>query len=317
MEIRRQLTMPPAQAGRRLDQALADELPDFSRSRLKVWIEAGCVQVDGVQRPPRYRLTGGERVELQAHLDVADEVIAQPLPLAVIYEDESLLVVAKPAGLVVHPGAGNPDQTLQNALLHHRPALATLPRAGIIHRLDKDTSGLLVVAATTRAHRQLVAALEAREISRRYQALVRGAVTAGATVDAPIGRHPVRRTRMAVRSDGRAARTHYRVLERFGHFTLLDVRLETGRTHQIRVHLAHVHWPIVGDPVYGGRLGLPPGCTAELADALKGFKRQALHAWQLGFAHPDNGEALQFEAPLPDDFAQLLATVRAADPLPA
>lgn len=312
MEVRRQLNMPPAQAGRRLDQALAELLPDFSRSRLKGWIEQGCIEVDGVQRPPRYRLAGGERVQLRAMLDAADEVRPQPLPLDLVYEDDELLVVSKPAGLVVHPGAGNPDRTLQNALLHHRPELAALPRAGIVHRLDKDTAGLLVVAATPRAHRRLVAALEAREISRRYQALVRAKVTAGGTVDAPIGRHPVRRTRMAVRQDGKPARTHYRVLERFAHFTLLDVRLESGRTHQIRVHFAHLGWPLVGDPVYGGRLALPRGCDAQLAEALRSFRRQALHAWQLSLAHPASGELMEWEAPLPADFESLLASLRNA-----
>ncbi len=312
MQIRRELQIPAGQAGRRLDQVLAELLPDFSRSRLKSWIEAGCVNIDGVARAPKYRLAGGEQVALEAELAALDEVTAQAIPLHIVHEDASIIVVNKPPGLVVHPGAGNPDRTLQNALLHHRPELEALPRAGIVHRLDKDTSGLLVVAATTRAHRRLVAAMEAREIGRRYQALVRGEVTAGGTVDAPIARHRLQRTRMSVRAGGRMARTHYRVLERFAAFTLLDVRLETGRTHQIRVHMAHLGFPLVGDPAYAPRLALPPACSPELANVLRGFRRQALHAWQLQLAHPESGAALHWEAPLPEDLAELLAALRDA-----
>ncbi len=310
MDIHHQLKVPKVQAGRRLDQAMAALLPDYSRSRLKGWIDAGCVRVDGEVRAPRYRLAGGENIEVQAQLGEYAEVAAQSIPLAIVYQDESIMVVNKPAGLVVHPGAGNPDRTMQNALLHLDPQLCSLPRSGIVHRLDKDTSGLLVVARTPGAHRRLVAALEAREIGRRYLALCRGEMTAGGTIRAALGRHPVQRTKMAVREGGRAAVTHYRVKERFRGFTLLDVKLETGRTHQIRVHFADAGYPLVGDPVYGGRLALPPACDEELADTLRGFRRQALHAWQLSFAHPENGQPLSLEAPVPDDLTQLLELLR-------
>ncbi len=310
MEIRRQFNMPVEQAGRRLDQALAEMLPDFSRSRLKGWIETGCVSVDGAQRAPKYRLAGGERIELLAELAASDDVLPQAIKLAIVYEDDSIIVVDKPPGLVVHPGAGNPDRTLQNALLHHRSELGALPRAGIVHRLDKNTSGLLVIATTPAAHRKLVAAMEAREIGRRYLALCRGVITAGGSIEQPIGRHPTQRTKMCVRSDGRAAITHFKVHERFAHFTLLDVQLQTGRTHQIRVHLAHLKHPLVGDPVYGGRFALPPSCSDELARGLKGFGRQALHAWELSLHHPRSGKPMQWTAPLPADFASLLELLR-------
>lgn len=310
MEIQHQLKMPADQAGRRLDQAMAELLPDYSRSRLKGWIDSGCVKVDGQVRAPKYRLSGGELVEVCARLDDPGTVAAQDIPLEILFQDDSVLVIDKPAGLVVHPGAGNRDRTMQNALLHLDPRLATLPRSGIVHRLDKDTSGLLVVARTSRAHKTLVAALEARDVERRYLALVRGQVTAGGTVSAPIGRHPVQRTRMSVRNGGRPATTHFRVRERFRGFTLLDIKLETGRTHQIRVHLAHAGFPLVGDPVYGGRLALPAACGPELADALRVFRRQALHAWRLSFQHPGTGVKLALEAPLPEDFSRLLKLLR-------
>ncbi|NNF50888.1 MAG: 23S rRNA pseudouridine(1911/1915/1917) synthase RluD [Gammaproteobacteria bacterium] len=312
MKIRREIDIPAEKAGRRLDQALAGLLPDFSRSRLKGWIESGCVSVDGTSRPPKYRLVGGERIVIEAELAVDEHVTAQNLPLDIVYEDDSIIVVNKPAGLVVHPGAGNPDRTLQNALLHHRPSLEALPRAGIVHRLDKETSGLLVVAATPLAHRTLVSAIEAREIGRKYIALVRGEVTSGGSVDKPIGRHATQRTKMSVRSGGREALTHFRVRERFRHFTLLDVQLETGRTHQIRVHMAYIRHPLVGDQVYGGRLALPPACGEALAAALRGFRRQALHASKLTLLHPSDGNEVEWSAPLPGDFEALLEVLRRA-----
>ena len=312
MNIRQEINIPAAQAGRRLDQALADLSPDFSRSRLKSWIDSGCVTVDGKQRAAKYRLAGGERVSIDAELAESEQVAPQAIPLHIVFEDDSILVVDKPAGLVVHPGAGNPDRTLQNALLHHRPALEALPRAGIVHRLDKETSGLLVVAATPFAHRTLVKAIEARDVLRKYVALCRGRMTSGASVAAPIGRHPTQRTKMSVRTGGREALTHYRIRERFRDFTLLDVKLETGRTHQIRVHMAHIRHPLVGDPVYGGRLALPSGCSDELASALRKFRRQALHASQLALSHPQSGIVMQWEAPLPADFSELLDVLRRA-----
>jgi 23S rRNA pseudouridine1911/1915/1917 synthase len=298
--------VPATLGGKRLDQALAELFPHYSRTRLKDWILAGRILVDGRMPRPRDRLAGGERVELHAVLEPAVETAPQDIPLNVIHEDDDLLVVDKPAGLVVHPGAGNPDRTLQNALLHHAPELALLPRAGIVHRLDKETSGLLVVARTVEAHTRLVRALQAREIERHYEAIVAGVMTGGGTVDAPIGRHPTRRTRMSVREGGRPAVTHYRVLRRFRAHTHVSVALETGRTHQIRVHLAHIGFPVVGDPEYGKRPVLPPAATDRLAEALRRFPRQALHARRLALAHPVTGEALAWESPLPADMRALL-----------
>jgi 23S rRNA pseudouridine1911/1915/1917 synthase len=299
--------VPDELSGRRLDQAAAELFADFSRSRLKQWILGGQLTVDGQQRRPRDPVIAGERLRLLAEPEVQVALAPEPIPLAVIWEDDEVLVIDKPAGLVVHPGAGNPGGTLQNALLHHRPALAEVPRAGIVHRLDKDTSGLMVVAGTLPAHGALVRQLEARTVRREYEAVCVGVLTAGGTVDAPIGRHPVDRLRMAVRETGRAAVTHYRVIRRFRGHTHLLARLETGRTHQIRVHLAHAGYPLLGDPVYGGRLRLPAGATPELIEALRGFRRQALHARRLGFRHPGNGEEVAFEAGLPEDFRDLLA----------
>jgi 23S rRNA pseudouridine1911/1915/1917 synthase len=300
------LTIPPEHAGQRLDQALAALLPDYSRSRLKAWIESGEIRVDGAPRRPRDKVIGGESVALAATLPEDTRAVAQPIPLVLVHEDKHLLVVDKPAGLVVHPGAGNPDQTLQNALLALDPALATLPRAGIVHRLDKDTSGLLVVARTLRAHTALVRMLGEREVHREYEAICRGVMTAGGTVDAPISRHPTDRVRMAVRDGGRESVTHYRVIRRYEGYTHVRVQLETGRTHQIRVHLAHAGYPIVGDRVYGGRLTLPKGASEALRQALREFPRQALHAARLQFDHPVTGKAIEFRAPLPADMLALL-----------
>jgi 23S rRNA pseudouridine1911/1915/1917 synthase len=300
------LTIPPEQAGQRLDQALATLLPDYSRSRLKTWIESGEARVDGLTRRPRDRVQGGESVAIAATLPEETRAAAQAIPLVLVHEDRHLFVLDKPAGLVVHPGAGNPDLTLQNALLALDPGLAALPRAGIVHRLDKDTSGLLVVARTLPAHTALVRMLGAREIHREYEAICRGVMTAGGTIDAPIDRHPTERVRMAVRSGGRESVTHYRVIRRFRAHTHVRVQLETGRTHQIRVHLAHVGYPIVGDRVYGGRLAFPRGCGEELRQALRDFPRQALHAARLGFPHPVTGRALECRAALPADMQGLL-----------
>ncbi|MEO7385575.1 MAG: 23S rRNA pseudouridine(1911/1915/1917) synthase RluD [Gammaproteobacteria bacterium] len=315
MELaQQQLTIPDDATGRRLDQVLAELLPDYSRSRLKQWILEGHVRLDGEIPEPRTRVAGGQVVQVQVdsagtggeHAPPAAEAI----PLAVVFEDADVLVVNKPAGLVVHPGAGNAAGTLQNGLLAHAPELAGLPRSGILHRLDKDTSGLLIIAKTLPAHTHLVRALEAREITREYRALCVGAMTAGGSVDADIGRHKTQRTKMSVRPyGGRPAVTHYRVLARFPHHTFVAVRLETGRTHQIRVHLAHVRHPIVGDPAYGGRLIIPAGAAESLALALRGFRRQALHAARIRFLHPVTGEALDLSAPLPEDFRGLLAAV--------
>ena len=305
------LQIPDTEAGQRLDQALARLLPDYSRSRLKTWIEAGEVLVDGSIRRPRDKVNGGELVAVAGTVTEESTAEAQAIPLVMAYEDKHVFIVDKPAGLVVHPGAGNPDQTLQNALLSRDPELGRLPRAGIVHRLDKDTSGLLIVARSLKAHTALVRMLEAREIHREYEAICRGVMTAGGTIDAPIDRHPTDRVRMAIRDGGRDAVTHYRVIRRFRAHTHVRVQLETGRTHQIRVHLAHVNYPIVGDRVYGGRLALPKGATEELRTALREFPRQALHAARLQLAHPVTGKPLEAQAPLPGDMLGLLAVLAA------
>lgn len=308
--VRLQATVPAELGGQRLDQALAVMFPDYSRSRLQGWIRAGQVQVDGRTLKPRDKVEGGEEVMLAALLEDETRAEAEPIRLTILHEDAEILVIDKPAGLVVHPGAGNPAGTLVNALLHHRPELRVLPRAGLVHRLDKDTSGALVVAATPAAHASLVRQLEERSVSREYQAVCVGVMTGGGTVDAPIGRHPVDRVRMAIREGGREAVTHYRVVERFRGHTQVLCRLETGRTHQIRVHMASLRHPIVGDSVYGGRLAMPKGATAELAEALRGCRRQALHAARLELVHPGSGETVAFEAPLPADMSALLAVLR-------
>jgi len=308
--IQRRLTVPHELGGRRLDQAAALLLPEFSRSRLKSWIEAGRLTVGGEDAKPRVLLKGGEELVLDAELEAAVPVEPEAIPIEVVYADAALLVIDKPVGLVVHPGAGNRSGTLQNALLNLHPELAKLPRAGLVHRLDKDTSGLLLVARTLESQTALSAALELREIKRTYRAICQGVLTGGGTVDAPIGRHRRERTRMAVIDGGRPARTHYRIVERFRAHTHVEVELETGRTHQIRVHMAHIRAPLLGDPVYGGRPRLPPAPGDELKAALQGFRRQALHASRLAFAHPITGAALSFQSPLPQDFERVLALLR-------
>jgi len=284
--------------------------PDYSRSRLKAWLLDGAVLVDGAPWRPRDRVQGGETVVVTVIADAAVHAAPEAMPLDVVFEDDDLLVINKPAGLVVHPGAGNARGTLMNGLLAHAPQLETLPRAGIVHRLDKDTSGLLLVAKSIPAHTVLVRELAERSISRQYLAICNGVLTGGGTIDAAIGRHPVDRTRMAVREDGRPAVTHYTVIERFRAHTYVNVVLETGRTHQIRVHFAYRRHPLVGDPVYGGRLALPAGASDALRDALRSFRRQALHAARLELTHPVAGEALAFEVPPPGDFQSLLWTLR-------
>lgn len=303
--------LPASAAGLRLDQALAAALPQYSRARLQHWIRDGVVRIKGQPARARDRVQGGEQIVVEARFDADTAVGAEALPLDIVYQDDQLLVLNKPAGLVVHPGAGNIRHTLQNALLGRDPALASLPRAGIVHRLDKDTSGLLVIARTPHAQTALSRQLLARAVTREYLTICAGVMTGGGTVDEPIGRHRSDRLRMAIRSDGRPARTHYRVLERFRGHTYLRVKLDTGRTHQIRVHLAHLKHPLVGDPVYGSRLARPRGSGEALMTALRGFKRQALHAAALAFDHPASRERLSFEAPLPADFAGLLEALRA------
>jgi 23S rRNA pseudouridine1911/1915/1917 synthase len=305
------LVLPSSAAGMRLDQALAAALPQYSRARLQHWIRAGGVRANGQPVRARDRVQGGEQLIVEAEFVADTNVVAQALPLEILYEDAALLVLNKPSGLVVHPGAGNREHTLQNALLAHDAQLARVPRAGLVHRLDKDTSGVLVVARTPEVHTLLVAALAARAVGREYLALSLGEPTGGGRIDQPIGRHRSARTRMAVRADGREAVTHFRIEERFRSHTLLRVQLETGRTHQIRVHLAHIGFPIVGDPVYGGRRRLLAGGTPALNAALHGFRRQALHAHKLHLQHPLSARALSFEAPLPEDLNSLLRLLRA------
>ena len=291
---------PASAAGRRLDQTLAELLPEHSRTRLRGWIEAGLVRVDdAVVTTPRHKLAGGETLAVEEGSAGADvRAVAQDIALNVVFEDDALLVVDKPAGLVVHPGAGNWAGTLANALLHHAPQQSSVPRAGIVHRLDKDTSGLMVVAKTLPSHTALVRQLQARAVTREYVALATGDLLRGDTIDAPIGRHPTRRTSMAVVATGKSARTHFDVLERFGNATLLRCRLETGRTHQIRVHLASLGHPLVGDPAYGRK-----GAIA--------FGRQALHAARLALVHPVSARKMSWDSALPRDFADLLASLRA------
>lgn len=297
--------------GMRLDQAAAELFPDYSRSRLQKWIKSGGLLVDGQVSKPTYKVMGGECLQLEAEAEPLGVVVPQDMPLDFIHADDDLLVINKPAGLVVHPAAGNPDGTLQNALLFFDPKMDSLPRSGIVHRLDKDTSGVMVVARSLRAHTGLVQQLQSREMSRVYRALALGDILAGGVVDAPIGRHPRDRKRMAVVQSGKPAVSHFRVLKRFGEFTYVEVSLETGRTHQIRVHMAHAGYPLAGDPVYGrkprrGKLEDP------VYEAIRTFPRQALHAHTLSLVHPGSGEAMKFTAPMPDDFMHLLAQLEGA-----
>jgi len=300
----------PDFAGRRLDVALAALLPQYSRTRIQRWIEDGAVQINGLTAvKPRDVVTGGETATVEARIEAETGVKAEKLPIDVVHQDAAIIVINKPPGVVVHPGAGNREHTLQNALLAHDKLLRNVPRSGLVHRIDKDTSGLLVVARTLAAHTALVAALAAHEVEREYLAVCTGVMTGGGTVDEKIGRHRTQRIKMTVRSDGREAVTHYRLEKKFRAHTLARVRLETGRTHQIRVHLAHIGYPIVGDPVYGGRKRVPKGATPALIKALDAFQRQALHAAKLSFTHPKSGKAVSYEAPLPKDLKGLLAAL--------
>ena len=311
--IQQSFEIGSAQAGSRLDQALQQLLPDYSRSRIQDWIQQGFVSINRQLCKPRQKVFPGDRVDL----DVPEQArIADP-PQAVefrlLHEDADILVVDKPAGLVVHPAAGHRDGTLVNGLLAHDPRLEQLPRAGIVHRLDKDTTGVMVVARNLRAHRWLVEELQARRVKREYVAIARGVVTAGRSVELAIGRHPQQRKKMSVQKNGKPALTHFQVVRRFAHYSLLRLQLETGRTHQIRVHLAHLHHPLLGDPVYGGRNRVPAGLNTALAERIAGFRRQALHAQRLSFVHPATGEPVGFEAPLAADFEQLLAALEQYD----
>jgi 23S rRNA pseudouridine1911/1915/1917 synthase len=302
--------IPEEFSGMRLDQALAKLFPEFSRGQLTKWIKAGDVSVDNRQLRPRDSVNGGEQVTIQAELAKQDENwTAETISLDIIYEDDDVIILNKPAGMVVHPGAGNQQGTLVNALLAHAPQLSAIPRAGIVHRIDKATTGLLMVAKTLQAHNSLVSQLQARTVVREYQAIAVGVMTAGGTVDEPIGRHNIDRKRMAVSQSGKPAVTHYRVEQRFRAHTHIRCKLETGRTHQIRVHMAHIRHPLIGDPVYGGRFKQAKGMTESCREALQGFRRQALHAGVLGFKHPTSGEDVRWEVDLPEDMQQILTAL--------
>ena len=304
-------TVKDSQLGQRLDQAIAELFADFSRSRLKEWLLDGKVQVNGeVVTKPRTKVMGGEEITLQAELEDEERWEAQDIPLDIVYEDEDIIVINKPRDFVVHPGAGTPDGTVLNALLHHYPDIAEVPRAGIVHRLDKDTTGLMVVAKTVPAQTRLVRALQKRNITREYEAIAIGRMTAGGKVDQPIGRHSTKRTLMAVAPMGKPAVTHYRVAERFREHTRIRLRLETGRTHQIRVHMSYLQHPLLGDIAYGGRARIPTGASEELTAMIRGFDRQALHAVMLRFEHPITGEVLEFHAPVPDDMVVMTEALR-------
>lgn len=302
--------VPAEMFGMRLDQAAAQLFPDYSRSRIQGWIKDGNLKVDGEVKRPRDKLNGGELIEVRTELARIEHHEGEAIPLDIIYEDDDILVINKPAGLVVHPAAGHDSGTLMNALLHHCPDIAQVPRAGIVHRLDKDTTGLMVVAKTIAAQTEIVAQLQERTMGREYEAVVNGVMTGGGCVDEPMGRHSKNRQKMAVVGLGKEAVTHYRVLEKFRAHTHIRLKLETGRTHQIRVHMAHINYPLVGDPLYGGRFRLPKGCSPAMQKTLHNFRRQALHAKKLELWHPTTGELVSWEIDLPEDMQKLLAVLK-------
>ncbi len=308
--IQLQANVPFELGGQRLDQVAAQLFDEHSRSRLTAWIKEGRLTVDGQVKRPRDTVHSGSKLELMAELEAQGEWLAQDIPLDIVYEDDYILVINKPTDLVVHPAAGHADGTILNALLHHVPSIAQVPRAGIVHRLDKDTTGLMVVAKTLEAHTNLVEQLQARTVGRTYEAIVVGVVTSGDTIDAPIGRHSQSRQKMAVTENGKQAITHYRVLDRFRAHTHVRVKLETGRTHQIRVHMSYVGFPLIGDQTYGGRFKIPPAANPTMVETLRDFPRQALHARFLELTHPITQQAMKWEAPLPEDFTWLLTLLR-------
>ncbi len=301
--------------GKRLDLALVECFPDYSRSRIQRWLREEKILVDGVPATAKTKVAGGESVTIsRLPVEENEACIAQPIPLDIIFEDEHLLVINKPANLVMHPAPGNRDGTVQNGLLYYLPALAEIPRAGIVHRLDKDTTGLFVVAKTHLAHKSLVDQLQTRSMSRGYESVVMGHMVAGGQVDQPIGRHRVDRKRMAVVDNGRPAVTHYRVSEKFTNHTHVSLNLETGRTHQIRVHMAYIRHPLIGDPVYGTRLRIPADCNEGLQQNLRAFNRQALHAARLKLEHPESQALVSWESPIPEDMKSLLAALKNNEP---
>lgn len=308
--IQHKLAIEEQFSGFRLDQALSQMMPDYSRSRIQDWIKSGFITLNDKTVKPREKVYLGDQLTLDIPETTKTFDQPEPVEFEVLFEDEHLFVVNKPAGLVVHPAAGHQSGTLVNGLLYREPKLEQLPRAGIVHRLDKDTTGVMVVARSLQAHSNLVDALQQREVKREYIAIARGVITAGRTIEEPIARHPVDRKRMSVQENGKHAVTHFTVAERYRNHTLVDVRLETGRTHQIRVHMAHIRYPLLGDQVYGGRFAIPAGVTDELEQALRSFKRQALHARRLSFDHPVSGEALSFEAEIPSDMQNMIEVLK-------
>ncbi|EKD72032.1 MAG: hypothetical protein ACD_46C00028G0002 [uncultured bacterium] len=310
-KIHHQLIIPENFAQERLDQVLAKLMPEYSRTQIQSWIEDGNILLNGKHTKAKIKIKGNEVITVDVERKIDPTWEAQKIPLPIVYEDEAIIIINKPVGLVVHPGAGNKNNTLLNALIYHAPQLKLLPRAGIIHRIDKDTSGLLVIAKTAEALKHLSQQLKNRTIQREYQAVVYGAMISGGTVDAPIDRHPIERKRMAIVETGRQAVTHYRIAEKFRAHTRLMLKLETGRTHQIRVHMAYIQHPIVGDPTYGGKVQLAKGMSTELIQLMRQFKRQALHAFRLGFIHPLSNEFVSFEIELPDDMQVLVEALRA------
>ncbi|NRP10126.1 Ribosomal large subunit pseudouridine synthase D [Marinobacterium sp. xm-a-121] len=307
--IHLEAVVPDELYGKRLDQAVAQIFPDYSRSRLQGWIKEGELTVDGKVLRTRDKLTGGEKIVVDAQIAVIEEHKGEDIPLDIVFEDEHILVLNKPSGLVVHPASGHAEGTLLNALLHHAPEVAQVPRAGIVHRLDRETTGLMVVAKTIQAQTDLVEQLQERSMGREYEAVVQGVMIGGGTVDEPMGRHSKNRLKMAVVGLGKEAITHYRVLKKFRSHTHIRLKLETGRTHQIRVHMAHIKYPLVGDPLYGGRFRLPKNCSERMVQTLKGFRRQALHAKKLELWHPFTGEHCSWEIDLPDDMQRLLTVL--------
>lgn len=311
--ITKQIIIPREYHGQRLDVVLAQLFPDYSRSQLSTWLKEGAITVNHHQCKPKEKVLGGEQIDLAIDFSEFERhnnsYLPEEIPLHIVYEDDDLLVINKPSGLVVHPGAGNREHTLVNALLYHESSLEHLPRAGIIHRLDKETTGLLVVAKTLKAHTNLIRQMQARDVQRSYQTLVQGHLISGGEISTFYGRHPRNRLKMAVCTQGREAITLYSIRKQYHEFTLLDVQLQTGRTHQIRVHMAYINHPVVGDPLYGGRMRFPSNATEELREQFRQFQRQALHACKLSFIHPESEETLTFEAPLPDDFQSLLSVL--------
>jgi 23S rRNA pseudouridine1911/1915/1917 synthase len=312
-KLQLQTIVPEELAGKRLDQALSKLYPEHSRSRIQSWIKSGDVRVNNLNIKQRDQVNIGDVIEINTELNSVEKYQAEAIDLNIIHEDDAIIIINKPAGLVVHPGAGNPNHTLVNALLHFDGSLDMIPRAGIIHRLDKETTGVMVVARTLEAHTYLVDKLQKREIKREYQAIVCGQLVAGGSIENRMGRHPAHRTKMAVTNSGKVATTHYRVIKKFQHYTHLDVQLETGRTHQIRVHMSHIKHPIVGDPVYGNNNSIRKGVDSLLRDIIKHFKRQALHAYSLELPHPASGDRMKFNAELPDDINSLIEALSAHD----